>query len=363
MNHPKILIMINDFHVGGAQRLITQQIPRFIRRGFSVAVVTLMNDSKKENFYQDIPSEVAIYKIGMKTAYDIPGIWQLFTVIKKVNPDVIFSHLFLANAFSRILKILFSFNVISIEHNTYIYKKNKELWIDRLLAPLSKKIVAVSDDVKALTVKQQWIRSEKCIVIPNSVDIQKIDEYRKTANRSKLRKQFGFVDDEKIFIMVGRLSTQKNQALAIDAFISFAKRHRARLIIAGEGVLMEDLQRQIEKLDAGQHIVLLGNKENIFDYYQATDFFLSTSHIEGLSLAFLEALAFGVPLVVTKTGGTKDLVVDGENGIIIESSTKDAVERALIRALSLPKDAGILARNTAEKFSIENNVDAYVGLI
>lgn len=118
--------------------------------------------------------------------------------------------------------------------------------------------------------------------------------------------------------------------------------------------------------DAGmqENILLIGATQDIYSYYRAADFIVSTSKIEGMSLAYLEALAFGLPLITTKTGGTNTLLRDGVNGFAITDFELDSVLRAL--KLAEESDYEMLSKHaleTAIQFSVEKNTRAYESFI
>jgi len=103
-----------------------------------------------------------------------------------------------------------------------------------------------------------------------------------------------------------------------------------------------------------------GNKMNIFDYYYISDFFISASQREGLSIAYLEAMAFGLPLVSTKTAGTDELLIDGKNGFFIKESSIDATVGSIKKILN--SDYFLLrksALSVAKKYDVNIIIKKY----
>lgn len=356
-----IAIAINDFLVGGAQRLIAMQLKNLDPMKYDMHVLSLFEFPLRKDLYNEIPSYVHIHKIGMTHAYDVRAWVRIMKTLYRMRPVVVFSHLFLSNAFMRILKPLFGYKVITVEHNTYIDKKGWQVRFDRLLAPISSKIIAVSNEVKNFTIEQQRCPRDKVVVIPNGIDRQPLISYGNTTSKNALRTAFGLSEKDTIFITVGRLTHQKNQKLLIESFATHIQTYpESILIVAGEGALHKDLAARAQSCGINEKVIFLGSVENLHQYYLVSDFMVSTSLIEGMSMAYLEALTCGLPIIATITGGTKDIIDDGINGLLIYEHTVHAVCDTMARALTI--DYGTLSINALKKselFDIKQNVIAY----
>ena len=121
------------------------------------------------------------------------------------------------------------------------------------------------------------------------------------------------------FVAVGRLMSQKNYPLMINAFAeAFQINNNIRLDILGEGELREELTCLISNQLLENVVQLKGNVPNVKDYLQGADCFLMSSDYEGLPLSVLEAMSCGLSIVSTKAGGVIDVVSDGVNGYLSE---------------------------------------------
>ena len=142
-----------------------------------------------------------------------------------------------------------------------------------------------------------------------------------------------------LVIAVGRLVEQKNHALAIQAI---AEVPDAVLAIAGQGVLRPDLERLAEETGVADRVRFLGLRPDARALMGAADAVVMPSHWEGLPLSALEALASGTPLVATDVRGLRELVVDGENALLVPEDPH-ALATALRRVLDDPELAARLA--------------------
>lgn len=360
----KLVIGINDLMVGGAQRLVCNQLHYFNKNYFDIYLVVLKKFETKNLISSDSLNDINLIQLNFKSVYSLRCWFNLYSVIKKIRPDTVVSHLFFSNLVFRILKLFLGYKIITVEHNTYKYKKKYEIRLDKILSYLSFKIIAVSQTVASFASTQTGIKISKFEVIHNGIILDEITNYKKSHQVDDIRKKLNISPEEKIILSVGRLAKQKNQDLLIRSFAFFAENNdNYKLFILGEGDLKEDLINLVKKLKVTDKVFLLGSKSNVFDYYFVAEFLVSTSFFEGLSLTYLEALAFELPLVVTKTAGTDELVVDNKNGFFIELNKESAVAGMNKVLNSNFQELKIGALASAKHFDIRENVRKYSHLI
>ena len=124
------------------------------------------------------------------------------------------------------------------------------------------------------------------------------------------------------------------------------------------------MEKQVEARGVSAKVHFLGNVSNVVRYYAAADFLISTSLIEGLSMAHLEALACKLPLLTTRTAGSEELVKEDENGFFITESTPEAVEKGLRRMDgALMKTMRENAYKVAERYDVRRTVSEYEKLL
>ena len=135
------------------------------------------------------------------------------------------------------------------------------------------------------------------------------------------------------FISVGRLTQQKGYDLLITAFAMLLQNQPdARLTIVGEGAERNYLEQLITRLGLVDKVYLVGQKENVLPLVESSDIFVSSSRYEGFSNAILEAMALGKLVVATNCeGGTRDMIVDGETGVLAKNPSVSELFEALSR--------------------------------
>ena len=143
--------------------------------------------------------------------------------------------------------------------------------------------------------------------------------------------------------------------------------HEAQLLVAGQGPLLENLQRQSVNLDIYDRVVFLGLRRDIPSLLDAADGYVLSSAWEGLPNAVMEAMAAAKPVVATNVGGVPELVKEGETGFIAPPRNPEALAQAMEKMMALPQEKrlemGKAGRTYIEaNYSLEHVVDQWVAL-
>jgi glycosyltransferase involved in cell wall biosynthesis len=194
-----------------------------------------------------------------------------------------------------------------------------------------------------------------CALIRNGVEIPR--ETTKTG-----------ADGSCLFLSVGRLSEQKNHRMLLSAFaLVRSVCPGARLEIAGEGPLRQVLEEYVQSLGLSDSIVFLGLRSDMPQLLQAADAFVLSSSYEGLSIALLEAMASGLPVVTTAVEGVNDVMTDGRTGMVVGREDTAAFAQAMVKltqSADLRRSMGRAAREVVQsRYSIVRQVDEYVRLL
>lgn len=166
------------------------------------------------------------------------------------------------------------------------------------------------------------------------------------------------------FITVGRLSYPKDPSGLITAFAkSYAQQNDLRLWIVGDGPYRKDLEKQVSTLGLESVVHFWGSRANVGDFLAVADTFTLISNSEGLPVSQLEAMAAGLPLVVSDAGAMPELVKKGNCGWIVPVGDTDALSRALLdcsQNVSLREQYGANSRLSFEQdFQLEKMALAY----
>ena len=176
--------------------------------------------------------------------------------------------------------------------------------------------------------------SAKLSCIPNGVDtgwFHPVPAEEKMAVRRRLDLPL----DRTLALYVGRLGYLKGVDILLRALASSSTDARCDLVlvIVGDGEERDRLERMISSSQISKSVLMIGTQQDVRDYYWAADIFVLPSRTEGLSNALIEAMACGLPSVVSAVGGSSDLVKEGQNGLLFEAENHEELARQLASML------------------------------
>ncbi|NCD09649.1 MAG: glycosyltransferase family 1 protein [Negativicutes bacterium] len=331
---------------GGAEVALANLIPYLDASTHNIWVGTVFAQEEEEVKIQLPSDQIRYFKFSKRYYTDIYGYKRLVDFLRINRIDVIHTHLFAANTVGRIAgKFAGVPVIISTEHNTYVNRSPLCVMIDKILARITSKIVAVSNSVLDFSAKQTAINKSIYEYIPNCVPLDKISPMSTDAQVEK-KLQFGLNPETQIVLSVGRLTEQKGFPYLFRAAQEVIQScPNTAFLVVGKGELKEDFEQQIKSLGLEKSVRLLGFRNDIFDLMQISTIFAMPSLWEGLPVTLIEAGACRLPVVATNVGGIMEVVQDGENGLIIPMKDEKALARCLISLLSSPE----LLRQMAEK--------------
>lgn len=213
--------------------------------------------------------------------------------------------------------------VIYTAHGFHFYKgaplKNWLLYypVEKWLSRHTDCLITINEEDYNLAVRKNFKAGSIEKVDGVGVDLNRFTPQTEELKR-KLRREYGFGEDDFILICVGELNHNKHQDLIIDAVALLRQKiPTIKLLLAGDGNKKEEYENKVKKMGLGDCVFFLGHRNNIPDLFRAADVAVSASRREGLPVNIMEAMATGLPLIVTDCRGNRDLVNEGENGFVI----------------------------------------------
>ncbi len=365
----KLMFVIPNLCGGGAERIMSQLLFYFTDI-YNVVLVCF-----NKNHVYPIPNNIIEFYLDDCISYPIPAILKrlhrisrLRKLIKSERPDVILS--FLTNLQLLLATRLFSkinSKIIIAEHNTlsYTLKYSRyslvKKYLLKILYKKADKIITVSEGVKSDLIKtikyDRFIDKIDIIYNPHNLDLIK--------ERSMEKPNHPWLIDkiEPILINIGSLTYQKGQDILLEAFKLINEEIPSKLIILGQGPLLNELQNLATKLCIRDRVDFAGFQKNPFSYISHSDVFVLSSRWEGFPNVLIEALACGVPVVSTDCpSGPNEVLVNGENGLIVPVENPGELASALIKILedkSLAKKLSENGKKSVEKYSSLNIFKKY----
>jgi glycosyltransferase involved in cell wall biosynthesis len=205
-------------------------------------------------------------------------------------------------------------------------------------------------------------------VIPNGVDLERFHPDQNT--RQKIRAELQLGADTSVIGIIGRLTPSKGQLELLHAFKRVLSEFpNATLLIAGapafnqEHEYAELLKRAAAELGISNRVLMLGVRDDVAAVMQALDLLVVNSSSEACCLVVLEAMASGVPVLATRTGGTPELIEHGKDGWLFPLRDDDQLVAAIIKLLGQPKLRAQLAEQARQRITSRFGLDQYIGEI
>jgi glycosyltransferase involved in cell wall biosynthesis len=233
---------------------------------------------------------------------------------------------------------------------------------DHLTAQSCEKIVCVSESVKKFHRARCSLPLSRYEVIPNGLDLKWLSD---RPSREAARSALGIPADSWVVGTVARLEPEKNLPMLIDAFELTARNVKGvQLVIAGGGRLERALQERINRSPVEQCVRLLGYQADIRPVLAALDVFALASDWEGFGLATAEAMACGLPVIVTNVPGSRDLVGENLRGWLTPVGDAEAMairlEKAFFDSRSTHNRACAASEFAHRELGLDAMVDRYL---
>ena len=324
----KILHFITSLKIGGAETALYNLLEYWTERRENDHAVLYIHGGPYEKRIRALG--IPVYQLkGLVSPYDFVAWRRLKKIIARVRPDVIHSALWSANVMSRIVSRSSGIPLVCDLHGDCKHYGAMRNFFTKCSQRFgdSKAIVAVSSAVRKSFI--EIIGGEENVqLIRNGVSVDKIRE--RGGEQILLRQKLGVSDDDFVIGSVGRLNKIKRYDLLIDALARCVKAGKKEavapnmvLILVGDGPERDALTSCAKSLSVEQKVIFVGEQENPYPFYKLFDCFALSSQTEGLSIALLEALAFGLPIVTTNEKKEHDVIVDGVNGFVIPVARGD----------------------------------------
>jgi len=278
-------------------------------------------------------------------ALDLRALVRLLRAIRSERPDVVHTHVhFSGNVLARVAGRLAGARVIAHMHIENAFRAGRgrrvQVALDNLTARLCTWIVAVSQATADALVAQGYPR-DRVVVVHNG--IEQVEAARPAG--------LGTPPGAPVLGLVGRLCDVKGQRELIAALPRLQRADAVALLVGRDleagGAFEAALRREAAPL--GERVRFAGYRDDVPSLLAALDVFVLPSWIEGLPLVVLEAMAQAKPVVATDVGGTGELVVDGETGLLVPPRDVDALVRAVDALLADPQRAAAMGEAGRER--------------
>ncbi|MFN6566937.1 glycosyltransferase [Dendronalium sp. ChiSLP03b] len=329
----RITFLIRNLNFGGAQRQLVTLVKGLKQQGFDVSVLYFYPGGALEKDLKDsnIPA-ICLEKRGRWHLFSF--FWSLVQHLKHIHPHVLHGYLAESNLLTILLKpFLPKTKMIWGIRESYMDRQVSD-WLAYIIFQLERflscftDLIIINSHAGQIYYLNQGFTAAKMMVIPNGIDIDRFKPDRET--RTKVRMEWGILEDTILIGLVGRLDLRKDHATFLKAAALLCKeRQDVRFVCVGSGPenYARELCQMAEELSISEKIIWAGGRADMPAVHNALNIAVSSSYTEGFSNVIGEAMACDIPCVVTDVGDSAWIV--GDTGIVVPPKNPEALKNAM----------------------------------
>ena len=312
--------------------------------------------------YYDIPFERMPWKPKNLTAYRM-----LKKIIDEGDYDIVHCHTPVGAMIARLAALSArkkGTKVIYTAHGFHFFMGAPMLnWllfypVEWLLAPVTDVLITINKEDYARA--QKRMHAKRIEYVPG-VGIDTGRFHADPACREEKRRELGFSEEDFLLLTVAEMTKNKNHITVLKALAALKETEEYQnmhYLIVGRGEEWPSLEESAEELGISDHVHFLGYRTDAPDMYRCSDLFLFVPFREGLSVALMEAMGSGMPIICTEIRGNTDLVDDGISGQFTENDPQ-AVARAILELYRDPERRAAYGAAAAEKVKLFDNENVH----
>lgn len=362
----ELLLLTRSLNFGGAERQLTVLASQLYRRGISMSVAAFYGDGPFRAVLES--SGVEVQSLGKRSRWDLVRFSvRLIRMVRDARPAVIYSFLPGPNIAALMMKLVTPRSNIAWAVRSSEMDSAQRDWLGRLVAgvenigaPLTAVIICNSQAARRYAIARGFPK-EKVKVVYNGIDTRRFEPRETT--RCVVRNEWGIRDEHVVVGLVARLHPMKDHATFLRAAaIASEARPNLRFVCVGDGPrsYTEQLRALSDSLGLRIRVLWAGARPDVEAVYNAFDIATLTSTSEGFPNVVGEAMACGVPCVVTDAGDAPEIV--GDTGIVVPKGDPDQLATGWGRMLdAVHQDRSGLSERVrtriVERFSLDRMVD------
>ena len=349
----RVLQIVASSRGGGAELL------RCLVKGFDPAqfesVVIMPDDGGHVGAADFSALGVPLERFAIDARFSVAEFLRLRRFVRQGNFDLIHLHSARAALWGRLAafgahrsRIVFGVHGLSIVHYAGV-KRAVLVGIERLLRPMTDATLCDSNAERADVLAWKIASPSQAHAVWNGIDLDRLSH--PPHDRIAARRALDLAEQTPTFVTVCRLNKPRDFETLIAGMAQIAASHpNAQLLIVGDGPLRAQVENLIEQFHLANNVRLLGLVRDVGEVLAAADIaLLITAGWEGLPLAALEAMAMGLPLIISDVGGNREAVLDGETGFVIPQRDVTAFAHAACALLADPVRARAIGAAGAER--------------
>lgn len=364
----RIAFILDKTLIGGAERHTLTLASALMAKRHQVEIIVILAGGSPH--FPDHLAPTELKRLEASSAFRLSSLKRLGQAIEAFDADIVLAvnqTALVATWLSRRLK-QHARPTFCVFHTTLIGNA-----VGRIKLPIFKACVRASDGVIYVSENQKryWdsknLTAPLSVAIPNGIDITRFTP-PSVGTRSAARDTYGFDADDVVIALCARFAPEKNHGQLIEALARLAKDHpRFKVLLIGDGPTRPAVEALVDARGLRDRVVFTGELKAVASALAAADAgVLVSTAVETFSLAALELMATGLPVILSDIGGASEMVADDVNGFLFPAGDTDALVSALLKIENDDKRAslGRAARDiVARKYTVETMTDAYDAIV
>jgi len=328
-----LLFLVTNFDRGGAEKIVGRCALGLPRDKYAVQVAALQGRSQA--VAGDLRrAGILVHDLGMTCKGDLRVLSRLARLLRQERIRILFTFMFHPTVLGRVVGWLCHVPVRISSERVMAWEGRGRRLLNQWTVPLATHVVAVSERVAAYAAREFRIPPDRLITIVNGVDLEHF--------RPVMRERDA---GPPVIGCTARLHRKSDHATLLRAFARLSARWpEARLLLVGHGPEGPRLRALADALGVSPRVHFLGEQPDVAPYLAQMDLYVQASMAEGMPNSVLEAMATGLPVVATAVGGTPELVLDGQTGLLVAPGDPSALADALLALLADRRLAESLGR-------------------
>lgn len=324
MNNKKMKIVHIAQANGGVEVYLKMFFKYINKEKYDNYIILSEQYNKSKEYFENLGVKVFIVNMQREISpnKDLKSMIKIYQIIRKIKPDIVYTHSSKAGGLGRIpAKLVGAKNIYNphgwaFDMNVSRIKRNMFIYVERVLARITNQVIAISNYERDIAIDKKIIKSDKISVIENAIDL---DYFKQHYDRKEILDDLNWNNDDIIIGMVARISEQKSPNTFVDIAIKLSEKYeKCRFLMVGDGEQRGEIENKIKENYLGEKCNITGWVDDPYKYLSVFDIALLTSKWEGFGLVIPEYMAAKKPVVASNVGGIPNIIEDGENGYIVD---------------------------------------------
>lgn len=359
---PRILHLITSFETGGTERQAAELLLRLDESAWDVRLAVLHRRGQLlERLSDRFPQPPEFPLTSFYNLNAARQLWRLCRLLRTQRIALLHAHDFYAGIIGGVAARLTQTPIIAAQRHLRLSDRRVHEYGTRLIHRLASHLLVNSEAVRDHLLTRYAVKPDRISVIHNGLLTRGNTGHAEC--RAALIRELALSQHAILIGKVARLEEVKGHRYVIEAAAQIVPDHpEVHFIFIGDGSRREQLRSQAAQLGLAAHVHLFGERPDAATLIAGCDAAVLASLHEGFPNAVLEAMAAGVPVIATASGGTSEMIRPGETGWLIPPADASALARSISQVLAHPAQSEeIAARARAfveRRFSLQRMVTA-----